>query len=185
MTEEAALTNQPDDLQAEVMRFIDASRAALTDSMVERLAIAGSNAFEVADRLNNEDTKDAVITIIDKLTDLHRCGALETMFDLVFAVHSARQAATDNIVERLFSFAEHMVSTVANEEVATLAYNARRAMEEAMEETAAAPPAGGLMATLSMLKKPETQEALQFMLRFGTQLRKRTADLKDSAHLAP
>ncbi len=185
MNEEATETNAPDELQAEILYFARAAREAMTDSMVERLAIAGSNAIEIADRLNNEETKDAILTIIDKLTELHRCGALETLFDLVFTMHSARQAATDNIVERVFTFIERLVNEMANEELVTLAYNARRAMEQAIDETTAAPPKGGLLATVSMLKDPETQEALQFMMRFGTHLRKRTAILRQTSRLEP
>ncbi len=185
MTEEAASKNAPIDATAEILYLVEAARSAMTDSMVERLAVAGSNAIEVADRLNNEDTKDAIITILDRLTELHRCGALDTMFDLVFAVHSARQAATDNIVERLFSFVERMVNEMANEELVTLAYNARRAMEQAIDDTTTAPTKGGMMATLSMLNSQETQEAMQFMMRFSTHLRERAVRLRNTANLEP
>ena len=185
MTEEAAGKNAPLDTPTELLSLVEAARSALTDSMVERLAVAGSNAMEVADRLNDEDTKDALLTILDKLTELHRCGALDTVFDLVFAVHSARQAATDNIVERMFMLVERMLNEMANEELVTLAYNARRAMEQAIDETTAAPPKGGLMATLAMMNSQETQEAMQFMMRFGTHLRKRTSALRGTANLEP
>jgi uncharacterized protein YjgD (DUF1641 family) len=183
MTEEAA--NAPIETPQEILSLVDAARSALTDSMVERLAVAGSNAMEVADRLNDDDTKDAIFTILDKLTELHRCGALDTVFDLVFAMHSARQAATDNIVERMFMLVERMLNEMANEELVTLAYNARRAMEQAIDETTAAPAKGGMMATLSMLNSAETQEAMQFMMRFGTHLRKRTSALRNTANLEP
>ena len=185
MTEDATLKNAPDPLEAEILYFARAATQAMTDSMVERLAMAGSNLIEVADRLNNEDTRDAILTILDKVTELHRAGGVDTLFDLIFAVHSARQAATDTIVERLFGFAENMVTNVANEELGELAYNARRSLEQAMDETAAAPTKGGLMATVALLRDPETQEAMQFLLRFGTHLRKRTETLRGTAKLDP
>ena len=177
MTEETAqaIPNTGEAFPSEILHLIEASRAALTDSMVERLATAGSNMVEVADRLNDEDTRAALITVIDKLTDLYRCGALETMFDLVFTIHSARTAFTDSMIERMFSFAEHMINNVANEEVATGAHNARRAMEEAVDEVTANPGKGGLVSTLSMMSSAEAQQAFQFMLAFGKNMQRRTA----------
>ncbi len=161
--------------QAEIFQLAQAARESLTDSMVERLSVTGANALEVVDRLNDEDTFDAVMSLIDKLTDMHRSGALDTLFDTVALLHGARSALTDSMIERMFSFAEHMMSTLANEEMAEMAHNARRAMEEAGDEIAAeGAPSGGLMSTISMLRKPETQQALQFMLAFACKMKSRT-----------
>ena len=158
--------------QADVIRLAQAAGESLTDSMVERLSTTGASALEIVDRLNDEDTHDAVMSVIGKLTDMHRSGALTTLFDLLTLVHGARSAMTDSMVERMFIFVEHMVNNLATEEMADLAHNARHAMEEAVAETAArGKPTGGLMATISMLGKPETQQALQFMLAFACKMR--------------
>ncbi len=164
------LPNAP---QSEVTRLMEAAGDALTDSMVERLSITASNAMEVVDRLNDEDTKDAILSAIDSLTELHRIGALNTLFDTVAVLHSARSAATDNIVERFFIFVEHMLNTVGNENLANLVDDARIALDEAVEDTANRPVSGGMLATLSMLGKPECQRALQFMLCFTDKLQSR------------
>ena len=81
--------------QADVVRLVQAASEAMTDNMVERLSITSANALEVVDRLNDEDTRDAVMSVIDKMTDLHRSGALETLFDTVSTLHGARSALTE------------------------------------------------------------------------------------------
>ena len=45
---------------SEIERLTLAAREALTDSMVERLAVTGSNALELIDRLNDEGTSAAL-----------------------------------------------------------------------------------------------------------------------------
>ena len=96
-------------------------------------------------------------------------GALDTLFDLVALLHAARNAATDNILDRLFTFFEQMINTVGNEEMGMLAQNARTALEEAAEETEKIPPRSGLIPMLSMLSKPETQRGLAFLIAFQRQ----------------
>ena len=169
---DAMIPNEPTD---EIARLTLAAREALTDSMVERLAITGANALELIDRLNDERTSAAIHAIIDRVTELHKMGALDTLFDMVTLLHAARDAATDNIVERLFTFFEQMINTVGNEAMGTLAENARNALEEAAEETVKVAPRGGLFSTLAMLSKPETQRTLAFMLMFAEKLQRRTA----------
>jgi uncharacterized protein YjgD (DUF1641 family) len=148
-----------------------AAQEALTDTMVERLSITGANAMEVVDRLNDEETRDAVMSLIDMITDLHRIGALQTLFEAVTTLHGARSALTDNMIERLFIFVEHMINNLANEEVAAMTHNARTAMEEAVDEIRSRPePSGGLVATIRMLSRPEANRALQFMLAFACKM---------------
>lgn len=163
-----ALANEPAPSEAD--RLLLALREALTDSMVERLSITGANALELVDRLNDEETREAVHDMIDRLVELHRVGALHTMFDLVVLLHAMRSASTDNIVERLFGFAEHALNTVGSEEMAKLADNVRQSMDEAAAEAATKPARGGFFATLSLLSKPESQRSLQFLLSFGEKL---------------
>jgi uncharacterized protein YjgD (DUF1641 family) len=166
--------------QADVIRLAQAAQDALTDSMVERLSVTGANALEVVDRLNDEDTHDAVMSLLDKLTDMHKSGSLDTLFETATVLHGARSAMTDSMVERLFIFVEHMMTNLANEELAEMAYNARRSMEEAGDEIAArGAPSGGLMSTISMLNKPESQQALQFLLAFICKMKARGAGEHD------
>ncbi|MBV8336218.1 MAG: hypothetical protein JO358_12425, partial [Alphaproteobacteria bacterium] len=77
---EARGRNEPGD---ELTRLGQAAREALTDAMVERLAVTAGNALELLDRLNDANTRDAVHMLVDRLGELHRAGALDTLFDTV------------------------------------------------------------------------------------------------------
>lgn len=164
-----SLSNAPID---ELGQLQQAAREALTDSMVERLAISGANALQLLDRLNDERTSDAINVLIDRVTELHNVGALNTLFDMVLLLHAAHDASTDSIIERLFGFVEQIINTVGNEAMAALASNARQALDEAAAETAQTVPRGGLLATISMLSKPEAQRSLAFLLSFGAKLQR-------------
>ncbi|HEV2548854.1 MAG TPA: hypothetical protein VGU20_16045 [Stellaceae bacterium] len=170
--DDARLSNEPIN---EMDRLVQATREALTDSMVERLAITFANAAELVDRLNDEQTREAVHAVVDRLTELHKVGALDTLFDAVMLLHAARNASTDSIVERLFGFVEQMINTVGNEAMGTLADNARQSLDEAAEESARTNPRGGILTTLSLLARPESQRSLMFLLAFGEKLQRRTA----------
>ena len=165
------IPNMPPD---DMARLTLAAREALTDSMIERLAALGGNALELLDRLNDPNTNAAVHTMIDRFTELHKVGALDTVCDIILALHAGRNALTDNIVERLFIFVESVINTIGNEAMAELAENTHVALQEAAQETMQAAPArGGIMSTLSLLSKPETQRSLAFLLAFSAKLQGR------------
>ncbi len=175
--DESLISNRPDN---DVARLARAAGDALTDSMVERLSVTGANALEVVDRLNDDDTRDAILHIIDRLTELNRIGAVDTLFDTVVLLHAAKEASTDSIVERFFSFLEHMMNNIGHEDIATMVDNARLAMDDAAADASRAKPTGGLISTLSMLSKPETQRTLQFLLSFGSNLQHRVCEERRS-----
>jgi len=170
--DDTTISNQPP--MDEMARLSLAAREALTDAMVERLTTTGGNALELLDRLNDPDTSAAVHSLVDRLTELHKVGAIDTVCDLALTVHAVRNALTDNMVERLFMFMENMINTVGNEAMGELAENTRLAFEEAAHETAQAKPSGGIMGMMSMLAKPETQKSLAFLLAFSSKLQART-----------
>ena len=172
---DAIRRNEPTE---ELALLAQAAREALSDGMVERLAITAGNALELLDRLNDEGTRSAVHLVIDRLGELHKAGALDTFFDTVMLLHSARNAATDTIVDRLFTFVEQMVNTIGTEEMGAFAANTRLALEEAAEETKGSASRGGFFAALSLLARPETQRSLSFLLTFSDKLQRRTAGLE-------
>jgi len=164
-------TTLPNDPGSDISRLLQAVTESLTDSMVERLSVTAANGLEIVDRLNDEDTKEVVLTLIDRLTELHRTGALDTMFQFLTLIHGCREAMTDNMIERLFAFMEHMVNNLASEEIADLAHNANEAMKHASAQASIHKASGGMLSTLSLLSKPESQQALQFLLAFAGQMR--------------
>lgn len=160
----------------EIERLMAAATEALTDGMVERLATTASNGLEIIDQVNNEDTKEAILDVIDKLTQLHKLGAIDTMFEAVLMIHGVRAAMTDSMLERFSMFAEHMLNTVATEEVATIAHTAIEAFEEAAADDASRGGKGGMISTVKLLMKPETQQAMHFILKFACIMRKNALD---------
>ena len=167
---EPRLANAPAN---EIDRLAQGLREALTDTMVERLAAMAGTTIELLDRLGDERTGAAVHAALDRLGELHKIGALDTLFDLVMLVHAARSAATDNIVERLFDFVERKVGSLDDEGVMAAAAYAVDALNEAAGEASRLAPRGGILSTLALLGKPETQRTLTFLLTFGEKLRQR------------
>ena len=49
-------------------------------------------------------------------------------------------------------------------------------MEDAVKETADAKPTGGVLSTLSLLAKPESQKSMMFLLSFAENLQERCCD---------
>lgn len=164
---------------ADVSRLVEAATQAATDSMVERFTSMASNVLEVADRLNDENNREAVIYLIDSLGQMHRSGSLQTVVEVVSLLHAVRNAATDSMVERFFHFMEHMINTLGTEELANLAHETKAALEDALDECVK-DTGTGLFGTIRMLNQPETQQALRFMLAFSCKLRGRAMNLKQT-----
>ncbi len=164
---------------AELERLVAAAQNAMTDRMLERLVGTTNNGLELLDRLNDEETLDAFHTIITGITDLHRIGALDTAFEMVRLIHGARAAMTDNMVERMFAFIEHIMNSLATEEIAALAHETKGALEDSLDECAASGRAsGGMFTIMSMMNKPEAVETMKFLLNFGCKLRERASTLQ-------
>ncbi len=153
-------------------RLITAAGDALTDQMVERLTATMGNGLELLDRLNDEDTREAVHSLLDELTVLHRTGGLTATFELIHLLGAMRNALTDGMVERLAGFVEHLVTNLANEEVADLAHAAKEAVNDAIQESSGYAAPGGIMATLKLLGDPETQASIVFLRSVADNLRK-------------
>ena len=152
---------------SELDRLLQGGSDALTDGMVERMATTFANMLEIIDKLNEEPTRDAVMSLLDEVTKLHRAGALTSTFELIHLVHGIRSAMTDSMVERLAVFVEHMATNLVNEEVAGLAGEVNEAVLTAKRQTEQQAVSGGLLSTLKLLSQPETQSALLFMVNMA------------------
>lgn len=155
----------------EVDAVVHAVRESLTDNIVERFATTATNTLGVVDRLNDPDTADAIHTIIDRVTEFHRLGALDTLFESVRVIHAVREALTDNIVERGFTYFERIVDTVGSEVMLACVDDVLSALESAAEKSAEDSGKGALT-TFWLLLKPESQDTLRFMLNFGGEFSK-------------
>lgn len=164
----------------EMVRLVQGVRDALSDSMVERLTGTAGNALEVVDKLNEPDVKEGVMSLLDAVGTMHRTGALQTLIDAMFLIHAMRSAATDSMVDRAFAFIEHMANNLGTEDLATLAHEAKGAMEDAIDSCNIPGAGGGLFGTMRMMSQKETQEAMRFMLSFACSLKKRSMVLGKS-----
>ena len=167
-------TSASADAAAQFLRLGNAVVDAMTDTMVERLTGTAGNALELVDKLNDPDVREGLSSLLDAVGTMHRTGVLTTIVELLTLVHAARSAATDSMVERAFAFVEHMVNTVGTEDIGTLAYEAKSAMEDAVDICGIPASGGGLWGTVRLLTQPQTQEALRFVLSFACALRKRS-----------
>jgi len=169
-----------DTVSPEMARLAQGVREALSDGMVERLAGTAGNALEVVDKLNEPDVKEGLLTLLDAVGNMQRTGVLQTVIDALYLVHAMRSAATDSMVDRAFAFIEHMANNLGTEDLATLAHEAKGAMEDAIDSCNIPGGGGGLLGTMRMLSQKETQEALRFMLSFSCSLKKRAIYLARS-----
>ncbi len=168
MSEIDRRANAPEELD----RLIAAASEAMTDQMLGRLTETLGNGMELLDRLNDEDTRSAVHSLLDELTVLHRTGGLTATFELLHMLAALRNAMSDSMVERLSIFVEHMMTNLANEEVADLAHATKEAVNEAVRESADYAAPGGIMATIKMLGDPKTQASIVFLRTLAENLRK-------------
>lgn len=125
-------------------------------------------------KLSDPDVQDGLAALLDAVGDMRRTGALATLVETAHLIHAMRSAASDSMVERAFAFIEHMANSVGTEDLATLAHEAKGAMEDAAD-SCRTPGDGGLLGTLRLLARPETHEALRFVLSFSDSLRRRFA----------
>ena len=159
-------TIDPADTRREVDLVIHAVRESLTDNIVERFATTASNTLAIVDRLNDEDTSEAIHSIIDRITEFHRLGALDTLFESVLALHAVREALTDNMVERGVMFLERAVNTIGSDGLLDCIEDILTALEKASEKSSA-DTGGGAISTFWFLLKPESQKSIRFLLNFG------------------
>lgn len=131
---------------------------------------------EVLAKLNDPDVAAGLGALLDAVGEMQRAGTLATLVEAAHLLHAIRSAASDSMVERAFAFIEHMASNLGTEDLATLAHEAKGAMEDAAD-ACRVPEDGGLLGTLRLLSRPETHEALRFVLSFSHSLRQRSAAL--------
>ena len=150
-----------------------AATEALTDGMVERLAVTGAHGLELLDRLNDEETRAALHHALDALTAMHRSGQIDTVLEVVSVAHAMRAAFTNSMVERLTQFIEVMITNLATAEIAELARETEAAFYDATQECATARPRT-LFGLIRELNRPETLRMISLMLAFGRSLEARS-----------
>jgi uncharacterized protein YjgD (DUF1641 family) len=153
--------------------MLDAAAAALTDSMVERLATTVSTGLEILDRVNNPDTRAALHRMIDGLTTMHTTGSLDMVFEAAQVIEAARAAMTDEMIERLYHTIEVMANNLATAEIAELARNTEMSLYDAARQCDSDKGPKSMVGLVRLLLRPETMQTLNLLLAFGNAMRHR------------
>jgi uncharacterized protein YjgD (DUF1641 family) len=191
-------------LALETERLFAAARDSLSDEMVTRLAGAGTDALDLIDRINRSGVASALPALADLVNngDLDRIARLARLYnsaedaltdDMVTRIADAASEGL-SLLDRLNrGGAGRLVEMLARMEAAgslkriaeTLPRLADRletveravhALESATAASAGAPKsAGGFGGLWSMMREPDNQDALRYLIEVGKALRAATA----------
>ncbi|MEE3500277.1 hypothetical protein [Acidiphilium acidophilum] len=165
-------------------RLIGSAQDATGDETVARFAAIAGEGLDLLDKVNRSGLSRA-LPAISALVD-H--GDLDRIVGLARLVGSAQDAMSDEMVSRMAAFAgdalciadrlvrnrvvDRMMALLNDESMMSMLDNIGPAIDSAVQKSQTEPaPSGGLSGLWSMMKKPETQKTLQFMLNIGTALR--------------
>jgi len=167
----------------EIERVIGAGRDALTDEMVGRVAATAAEGMDLLDQVN----RSGVGRALPALAQLVENGDLDRLVALARTFGAAQDALTDEMVGRLVETMSESMSIVDRlnragperlvaglERLAGLLEATIGALDAAKRDMAAQPvAAGGLGGLWQLLRDPESQQSLRFLLAFAKEFRKR------------
>lgn len=166
----------------ELERVVAAARDSLTDEMVGRLSATLAEGMDLLDKVN----RSGVAGALPAISQLVANGDLDRLVALARTYGAAQDAMTDEMVARLAETAAESLSLIDRlnragldrlvgsiERLSDLIEHTIGALEAADREMTAQPAAGGGFGGLwHMMKQPENQETLRFLLAFGRAFRK-------------
>jgi hypothetical protein len=186
---------------SQLARVYSASEDALTDEMVGRLSEAVGDGLALLDGVNRAGLDRAIPALAemvnngdlsrlvklarvygsaeDALTDEMVCRLTETVGNGLSLLDRASRGGAEHVVKML----ERLQESGALERIATMLPQLADRLETVQEvlqsidaaataSRAAAPSAGGVSGLWHLMRDPESQETLRFMLAVGKQLRK-------------
>jgi hypothetical protein len=192
-TEQAAMSE-------ELERFVAAARDSLSDEMVGRLAGTATDAMDLIDRVNRTGLSNAIPALADMVHngDLDRIAKLarvygsaedalsdemigriaETIAEGMSLLDRASRGGAGRLVEML----AHMEATGSLERIADalprltqrldMLENLLAAFDTAAADTARAPrAAGGFGGIWGMMRDPDNQDALRYLINLGKAMR--------------
>jgi uncharacterized protein YjgD (DUF1641 family) len=172
-----------DESQAlELERLVAAGRDAMTDEMVSRLSATIADGMDLLDKVNRSGVSGALPAISQLVAN----GDLERLVALARTYGAAQDAMTDEMVARLAETIAESLSLIDRmnragldrlvgsiERLAVVLERTMGALDAASKEMATQPAAGGgFGGLLKLMRQPENQETLRFMLAFGRAFRK-------------
>lgn len=167
----------------EIERVIGAASDALTDEMVGRVTATAAEGMDLLDQVN----RSGVGRALPALAQLVENGDLDRLVALARTFGAAQDALTDEMVGRMAETMSESMSIVDRlnragperlvgglERLAGLLEGTIGALDAAKREDAAKPAAGGGLGGLwQLLRDPESQQSLRFLLAFAKEFRKR------------
>jgi len=158
----------------EFERLTAAARDSLTDEMVSRLSATAADGMDLLDQIN----RSGVGRALPALAQLVANGDLDRLVALARTYGAAQDAMTDEIVTRMADTMGASVSLMDRlnragvDRLIGLLERTVVALEAASREASEKPPAaGGFGGLWQLMRDPENQEALRFMLAVGRGLR--------------
>jgi len=169
----------------ELERVASAARDSLTDEMVGRVSAIAAEGMDLLDQVN----RSGVGRALPALAQLVENGDLDRLVALARTFGAAQDALTDEMVGRMAETISESMSIVDRlnragperlvaglERLAGLLEGTMGALDAATREVAAQPAgAGGLGGLWQLLRDPENQQSLRFLLAFAKEFRKRGA----------
>lgn len=169
----------------EIERVISAASDALTDEMVGRVTATAAEGMDLLDQVN----RSGVARALPALALLVENGDLDRLVALARTYGAAQDALTDEMVGRMAETISESMSIVDRlnragperlvgglERLAGLLEGTIGALDAAKREVGAKPAtAGGLGGLWQLLRDPESQQSLRFLLAFAREFRKRGA----------
>ena len=171
-----------DEAQAlELERVVAAARDSMTDEMVSRLSATVAEGMDLLDKVNRSGVSGALPAISQLVAN----GDLERLVALARTYGAAQDAMTDEMVTRLAATAAESLSLMDRlnragldrlvgsiERLADVLERTMGALESANQEMKAQPAAaGGAGGLWALMRSPENQETLRFLLAFGRAFR--------------
>ena len=158
----------------ELERLAAAGRDSLTDEMVGRLSATAADGMDLLDQVNRSGVGKA----LPALAQLVANGDLDRLVALARTYGAAQDAMTDEIVTRMADTMGASVSLMDRlnragvDRLIGLLERVVGALEAANRETSEKPAAaGGFGGLWQLMRDPENQEALRFMLALGRGMR--------------
>jgi uncharacterized protein YjgD (DUF1641 family) len=167
----------------ELERLAAAARDSLTDEMVGRVSATAAEGLDLLDQVNRSGVAKALPAVAQLVAN----GDLDRLVALARTFGAAQDSMTDEMVSRLAETAAESISLVDRlnragldrivgslERLGVMLEGTMGALEAAKREVAAQPAAGGGLGGLwRLLRDPEGQESLRFLMAFAKEFRKR------------
>ncbi|WP_414039975.1 hypothetical protein ACJU26_12580 [Acidithiobacillus sp. M4-SHS-6] len=168
----------------QLARLSGAAADSMSDEMVGRLAGLASDGLDLLDRVN----RSQVVNALPAISALVENGDLERIVHLARMAGAVGDSMSDEMVSRLASLAtdamclldratrtgvmDHLLGVAEKMDQDHILTDFLHCLSGATEEAASAPaPKGGISGLWEMMKKPETQQTLQFLMLVGKHFR--------------